>query len=139
MQFLRLKKDKILKKLQFSVNLNYLKFITVLNEYSEDLSFDNFLKLNPQYTSHTPTNKIIDSYIDYLNETMIVLSSDYYKAIFSYKYTFYKLFYEQDYCNQIYANAIKLEKFISVYKENLISSALVRLTDKTLLPESAVH
>lgn len=139
MQFLHLKKQKVLNKLERSINLEYLKFIVHLNEYSEKLSFKYFLKLNPQYTSYSSPNKIIEEYIEYLNELTTILSAEYYKSVFSYKYTFYKLFLEQDYSKQIFATAAKLEKFVSSYKENLISSALLNITDKTLLPESATH
>lgn len=139
MQFLHSKRQKVLNKLEYSINLEYLKFIAHLNEYSEDLNFKYFLKLNPQYTSYSSPNKIIEEYIEYLNEVTIILSAQYYKSVFSYKYTFYKLFLEQDYSKQVFATAAKLEKFVSSYKENLISSALLSMTDETLLPENATH
>ena len=139
MQFLHLKKEKVLKNLECKINLEYLKYVQVFQEHSEDLNFNYFLKSNPQYTSYTQKTQIIEDYIQYINEVSIIISSDYYKAVLSYKYSFYKIFFDEFYAKQIYSNAAKLENFISVYKENLISSALVILMEDNVLPESATH
>lgn len=139
MQFLRSKKEAYLQKIDKDINFLFLKTIQLLGIHSEDLTFTAFVTQNPHYTKHHDYNMIIHSYSEFLQESLIVLTSEFYEEVYSSRYLHYRFLFSSAYFNSLHKYALELENYINVAKENHLSNAVGLLTSEDCLPESATH
>lgn len=139
MQFLRSKKESYLQKIDKDFNFTFLKIIQLLSIHSENLSFTTYLKDKPYYTKHSNYNLLMQEYSDFLQSSLVVLTSEFYEEIYSYKFLQYRLLANSHYFNCLYKYASELEQYIAVAKENHLSNAVGLLTSEDFLPESATH
>ena len=103
--------------------------IEVLNDLTDTLDFNTFYIANYNVLNTNPPVQQLESYIQYIDDTFLLLKHDFYKALYS-PHNLYRVVFPTLYEEQAVQVIKKYTAAIENYRQNLISNGVLILDEK---------